>query len=210
MVQSSPTTEPRLMVDKQGPRVKLWNDRKSWGWPARLLHWAVAANILFLLGVGFYMTYLVDDLFERFAYTQTHKSWGFVVFALALVRIAWRLLNRASPAEPSGTKRWEAMAARISHGAFYTLMLMMPLSGWLMASASTLQDSYGIKNRVFDWFVLPDPFVPGSQSLEAVFSAIHFYGALALTALLVVHAGAALKHHFVLRNSVLKRMVWGR
>ena len=190
--------------------MKLWNDLESWGWLARLLHWAMAGAILFLLGIGFFMTYLVDDLFARFAYTQTHKSWGFVVFTLALARIGWRLLNRTSPAEPTTTKPWEALSARISHGALYGLMLLMPVSGWLMASASPMQDTYGIKNRVFDWFVMPDPFVPGSQSLEAVFAAVHFYGALALTALLAVHVGAALKHHFVLRNTVLKRMVWGR
>ena len=190
--------------------MKIWNTRESWGWPARLMHWGLAGILLFLLGLGFYMTNMVDDLFERFAHTQTHKSWGFVVFALALARLGWRLLNRTRPNEPPAAKAWEVAAARLSHGAFYTLMLVLPLSGWLMSSASPLQDTYGIENRVFDWFVLPDPFVPGSQSVEAVFAAIHHYGALLLAALLVVHVGAALKHQLLLKNDVLKRMTWGR
>jgi cytochrome b561 len=210
MGQSSSRTEPTATTKPSGRRIKLFNDRSSWGWPARLLHWTTAGVILFMLGVGFYMTNFVDDLFARFALTQTHKSWGFVVFALALTRLGWRVVNRTSPPEPAGTKPWEALAARVSHAAFYGLMLLMPISGWLMASASPLQDTYGIKNRVFDWFVLPDPFIPGSQALESVFSTIHYGGALTLAALLVVHAGAAMKHHFIKKNDVLGRMTWGR
>jgi cytochrome b561 len=189
---------------------KLRNDSESWGWPARLLHWAVAAAIIFLLGVGFYMANFVDDLYRRFDLTQLHKSWGFVVFALALARAAWRLANPVAPAEPAGASRWEALAARATHAAFYVLMILMPVSGWLMASASTLQDDYGIRNRVFGLFDLPDPFVPGDKALEATLHAVHFWGGVALAALLVVHAGAALKHHFVDRDRVLARMSWGR
>ena len=190
--------------------MKLKNDHESWGWPARLLHWSVAAAILFLLPVGFYMANFVDDLMARFELTQLHKSWGFVVFALALVRIVWRRANPVTPADPPGTAGWQAAAARVTHVAFYALMILMPVSGWLMASASTLQDDYGVRNMVFGWFTLPDPFVPGDKGLEQVFHTVHFYGAVALSALLVAHVGAALKHHFVQRDAVLKRMIWGR
>jgi cytochrome b561 len=190
--------------------MKIRNDAESWGWPARVLHWAVAALIVFLLGLGFYMANFVDDLFERFALTQTHKSWGFIVFALGLARMGWRLANPVTPRDPEGVRPWEATAARLTHVAFYALMALMPLSGWLMSSASPLQDTYGIENRVFDWFVLPDPFVPGSQTLEAVFHGVHFWGGVTLAALLAVHAGAALKHHFIARDTVLRRMSWGR
>ena len=190
--------------------MKLKNDAESWGWPARLLHWAMAAIILFLLGIGVYMANFVDDLFARFALTQTHKSWGFVVFALVFLRAGWRAAQPAAPAEPEGTKRWEATAARATHFGFYALMLLMPLSGWLMASASRLQDDYGIENEVFGLFALPDPFVPGDDGLEAIFQTVHIGGAILLTALLAAHVGAALKHHFILRDGVLLRMSWGR
>jgi len=179
------------------------NTETLWGWPARALHWAMALVMLFLLGVGTYMTGL-DDLAARFALTQVHKSWGFVVFALALVRIAWRLANPA-PREPEG-RAWEQLAARLSHRAFYALMILMPVSGWLMASASDLQDMYGVRNMVFGLFELPDPFVPGDRGLEAAFKLVHNAGALALAGLLVVHVGAALKHHVVNRDDVLTRM----
>ena len=189
--------------------MRIFNTETSWGWPARLLHWAVAAIILYQLGVGVWMANFVDDLYERFALTQTHKSWGFAVFALALARIGWRAMNR-TPAEPPAASALEATAARAAHVALYALMIALPVSGWLMASASTLQDDYGVKNMVFGWFELPDPFVPGSKGLEETFKTVHLAAAVALGGLLAVHAGAALFHHFARRDDVLKRMSWGR
>ena len=187
--------------------MKTMNDAAGWGWPARALHWAMAVLILGLLVVGAYMTRL-DDLFARFELTQTHKSFGFVVFALAVLRVAWRAVNPV-PAEPADAKTWEKQAARVSHAAFYVLMFLMPVSGWLMASASELQEMYGVKNMVFGLFELPDPFVPGDAGLEAAFKLVHNTGAILLALLLLAHVGAALKHHFIMRDDVLTRMTKG-
>ncbi|TVQ55153.1 MAG: cytochrome b [Rhodobacteraceae bacterium] len=187
--------------------MRVFNTETGWGWPARALHWAMAALILFMLGLGYVMVNMTPDLFERFRLTQIHKSWGFVVFALALARLGWRALNRRAP-EPPG-QGWQAKAAKRAHVAFYALMFILPISGWLMASASELQDLYNIRNMVFGLFELPDPFVPGDRRIEAVFKAIHVAAAVALAALLVAHALAALKHHFIDRDRVLMRMVRG-
>jgi cytochrome b561 len=192
------------------------NSETSWGWPARLLHWAMAVLMIGLLGVGFYMVEVLGntDLVARFQLTQTHKSFGFVVFVLALVRIAWRWRSPAVPADPAAAKPWENTAARAAHLALYALMLWLPLTGWLMASASPLNDPGAypmqIRNMVFGLFEMPDPISPGDRGLEALFKQLHLGGAIALAALLVVHAGAALKHHFVHRDDVLKRMTLGR
>lgn len=185
------------------------NTETGWGAPARLLHWAIAALILFQLGMGAWMANFVDDLYARFAMTQTHKSWGTVVFALAVARISWRMANPVAPALPEATPRWERLAASLSHGLLYALMLLLPVSGWLMASASELQEMYGVRNMVFGLFEMPDPFVPGDAGLEAVFRAIHVGGAITLSLVLLAHAGAALRHHFVLRDDVLRRMIRG-
>lgn len=187
----------------------LRNDSESWGWPARLLHWVMAGLILFMLGLGWYMTGFVTDIYEQFDLFQTHKSWGFVVFALALVRIAWRLSGR-SPDWPAHMPAWERLAARGAHLALYALMLLLPVSGWLMASASELQDLYGIRNMVFGLFELPDPFVPGDKALEDLFREVHHMAAFAMAVLVAGHVAAALKHHFVNRDSVLRKMIRGR
>jgi cytochrome b561 len=190
--------------------MRLWNSETSWGWPQRLLHWTVAALVLWQLGLGVWMVNLVEDQLDRFAWTQLHKSWGFVVFALALVRLGWRWANPAVPREPADLRPWERRAARASHFALYALLLWLPLSGWLMSAASPVQDLLAMENTVFGWFALPDPFVPGVRWISDAFWWGHTLAALALAGLLAIHAGAALRHHFVLRDDVLRRMSWGR
>ena len=187
--------------------MRLMNNTKSWGALARLLHWAMAALIFFMIGFGVYMVNFVENPLAQFPLYQTHKSWGFVAFVLVLARLTWRLANRAHPVLPE-MSRLEAFAARAGHIGLYALMIIMPISGWLMASASPLQDLFGIKNEVFGLFEMPDPFVPGDEGLEAIFSTIHFLGAIAFVVLILGHAAAALRHHFVKRDDVLARMCW--
>lgn len=189
------------------------NSRESWGLIARLLHWVMAVAILFLLGVGFYMAEILtgndsDTLMEKFDLIQTHKSWGFTVFVLACLRVIWRALN-PTPALPKQMSKIEIGAAHAGHFALYLCMFAMPVSGWLMASASPLQDSYGIKNMVFGLFEMPDPFVPGNEALSDLFANVHFYTACALALILAGHAAAALKHQFVKKDGLLRRMILG-
>ncbi len=189
--------------------MSLKNTSTGWGWPARLLHWSVAAIILFMLGLGVWMTYFVSDMLAQYALVQTHKSWGFVVFCLALVRVAWRLANRA-PEMPAEMGAAERMLAHLGHVALYVFMIAMPITGWLMASASELQELYNIKNMVFGLFEMPDPFAPGSKALEQAFRLAHFWLAVGLGVTLLGHAAAALRHHFLLKDNVLRRMITGR
>jgi cytochrome b561 len=168
----------------------------------------MAALILFQLALGFRMTVLVSDLVERFRLTQLHKSWGTVIFALALIRIAWRLAGRRHPGPPPGMPRWQARAAAASHLALYLLMLVMPVSGWVMASAAPTQDLLGIENLVFGRLALPDPWVPGAKSIENAAAAVHLWSAIALAMLLALHVSAAAKH-LLARDEVVPRMTFG-
>ncbi|MEM1343495.1 MAG: cytochrome b [Pseudomonadota bacterium] len=211
----------------------LKNTREGWGWMARAFHWSVALLILGQLIVGFYMVRVVgDDLIQRFQLTQSHKNFGFLVFALGMLRIAWRLIN-PTPAEPAMAS-WQRTASRASHIALYVLMIALPVSGWLMASASPLNDAgayFQVKNEIkleymlgaewgkavagwFGWsngtlFALPDPFQPGSKVLDEALKAVHFWSAIALSGLLLMHTGAALKHQYIDKDGLLRRMVWG-
>jgi cytochrome b561 len=180
----------------------------GWGWVTRALHWLMAALILFQLGFGLYMT-RVEDLLERFVLTQTHKSWGFVIFLLALGRVLWRLANRARPALPPTMPAWQVRAAGISHALLYVLMILLPVSGWVMASASPTQDLLQMQNLVFARYALPDPFVPGVEVIEEAAKTVHATAAICLATLLALHVGAALKHQFVDHDGLLARIVRG-
>jgi cytochrome b561 len=128
-----------------------------------------------------------------------HKSIGIMVLALVVLRLAWRFTHPA-PSLPPDTPAWERRAAHASHFLLYATMIAMPLTGWAISSAS------GIPFRVFWWIPLPDIVASDKQTAEIAASA-HFWTFVALAALLVAHAGAALRHHYVKRNDVLLRML---
>ena len=190
------------------------NTRDAWGWPARLIHWIMALLVIGMLAFGFYLTngFNPGDP-AKLGLVQQHKSFGFTVFALACLRLVWRAMN-PTPKLPDGMNRLERTAARASHIALYMLMVALPISGWLMASASPFNnpDAYPfqIKNMVFGLFELPDPIEAGTSELERLFRSIHFYCALTLLAVLVAHVTGALKHHFIKQDNVLTRMFSGR
>ncbi len=85
----------------------------------------------------------------------------------------------------------------------------MPVSGWVMASASPTQDLLGMQNLVFGRWPLPDPWVPGDAGLEAAAHTVHVASAILLAAVLALHAGAALWHHVIRRDRVLAAMIRG-
>lgn len=182
----------------------VFNTRTTWGWPAKLLHWLVAVLVVGLLTVGFAMVWYVSDLGAKFQLYQLHKSFGVLVLTLVLIRLLWRRMNAAVPDLPAGLEPWERRAATLTHRGFYVLLILMPVTGWLVASASPL----GIPTLVFGLFTLPNP-VGANTVLEVVMAWMHGGLAVLLVTLLLLHVGAALKHHFVLRDDVLARMLPG-
>lgn len=183
----------------------LWgNTSKRWGAISMVLHWLVALLVLGLMAVGFYMeSGLTDDLKTLFTLFQGHKSLGLLVLALAILRLGWRWLN-PSPPLPDTLKPWERTAARATHLALYALLLAQPLVGWLMVSASPLEVPT-------IWFGLVDvPHLIGpDKATEGLMKRLHWIFAWALIALIALHIAAALKHHLILRDDVLRRMLPG-
>lgn len=182
-----------------------WRNRpEGWGRGSRLFHWLGAGLILFMLGLGFRMAYLTPDLAQRYALVQWHKSWGAVAFALVLGRMLWRIAAGPRPALPG--PGWQRGVARVTHGMLYALMVAMPLSGWVSAAASPLQDLLGQPNMVFGLFALPDPWMPGDAGLSEAAGRVHALAALLLTGLVTLHVGAALWHQLVHRDRLITRM----
>ncbi len=185
----------------------------SWGWPARLIHWVMAAMILGLLGLGFWVSDFETDIARQIQLTFLHKSFGFTVFVLAVLRVVWRLFNRATPELPAGMPAWQRLSANLTHKLLYVLIFALPLTGWLMASSSPLNDegAYPVRlpNLVFGLFEMPDPYPVGSKAATEFFHTLHLGLALLLCAILIAHVGAALKHHFLDRDDILRRMTLG-
>ena len=179
----------------------LRNTARRWGTIARLFHWTMALVVIPLWLLGKYMVGATGDLMRQYELYQLHKSVGFVVFGLAVLRLAWRLYDPAPPL-PDGMDRLERLAAHLSHVGFYVFLLGMPVTGFLMAAASPL----GIPTVLFGTIPVPHPIAP-SADLYKLFQLLHHYMALMLALLLGVHVIAALHHHFYLKDRVLVRMI---
>lgn len=187
---------------------------------AIVLHWAIAAALLFMLPLGFVMHERAEHgeasqaLFEAY---QLHKSIGLGVLALTLVRLIWRLTHKPPPLA-AGMPAWERFAARASHWAFYALTLALPLTGWLYVSAgwSVHEDrSLAVPTRWFGLFEVPHlfnlPHAPEDVRADTADAALSAHAALAwaVIGLASVHIAAALKHHLFDRDETLAHMVPG-
>ena len=182
------------------------NSAARFGIVAQSLHWLIAALIVVQYVLISYAeaaeearkTHPLAAL-EQLAWLARHKSVGLTIFALAVVRLGWRFFS-SPPPWPPAMPRWQVLFARATHYAFYALLFAMPLSGWLMSSAGNHPVSY------FNLFQLPDLVAP-SKPLEHFLKEFHELAFDTLFALAIVHIVAALKHHFIDRDDVLKRML---
>jgi len=176
----------------------LHNDGNSWGAPAKLFHWLMAALIFAQIPLGIMAASwrLSPTKLNLFFW---HKSTGMLILALLALRLLWRLANRA-PALPADMPAWERTGARASHALLYALMLALPVTGWIVNSASN------IPFRIF--WLIPLPAIVAPDKAVADYAALVHRGLFVLLALvLLAHIGAALRHHFVKRNTVLARML---
>jgi cytochrome b561 len=162
------------------------------------LHWLTFALIASGFGLAVYMTGLQLSP-RKLEYFSWHKWIGVTVFMLVVARLAWRLVHPA-PALPAMMPAWQQRAAVLVHAALYALMLVIPLTGWLYSSAS------GIPTVYLGLLQLPD-LLEKDKALAAQLKLVHVTLNYTMLTLVVVHAAAALKHHFVDRDGVLKRML---
>ncbi|HEX8012202.1 MAG TPA: cytochrome b [Casimicrobiaceae bacterium] len=161
------------------------------------LHWLTAALIVANLLLGLSMVPLPISP-RKLQWYLWHKSIGISVFLLTWARLSWRWVHPPPP--PVAMPDWQRRAARLAHLLLYALLLLIPISGWLYSSATGVQVVY------LGLLPLPD-LVPKNKALAAVLKATHVTLNFTLFGLVCVHAAAALKHHFVDRDSVLTRML---
>jgi cytochrome b561 len=176
---------------------------KDYAPAGKALHWLSAVIVLGIIPAGIIMTNIGPGALQNRLFDM-HRSFGVLVFALALWRVAVRLRHGA-PAPYAGLTPFERIASTATHHMLYALLVAMPLIGWMMTSA------YRVDVSVFGLFTLPH-LVPEDEALFKIFQRAHFIGGVLMTLLVLAHIGAAIKHTFVNRDTVLWRMLpksWG-
>jgi cytochrome b561 len=173
------------------------NTTARWGSVAQTLHWLIVALIITQVGLALAASQLHG--MPKLAMLARHKSVGITILMLAVVRLLWRLVNPKPPL-PLTLKPYERFLANFTHAALYVIIFAMPLSGWIMSSARGFPVSW------FGLFQLPDLVAKNRPLYEAMLNT-HGALALALAVLATLHVLGALKHHFVLKDTVLRRML---
>jgi cytochrome b561 len=174
------------------------NTPARWGHVAQFLHWLIVVLII----AQVILANMAEDLpigMKKLAMFARHKSVGITILCLAVIRLLWRWAN-PTPLLPTTLKPYERVLAGFTHFGLYLLLFAMPLTGWMMTSARGFPVSW------FGFFQLPD-FVPKNQALYDAMKETHDTLALALYAIVFLHVAAALKHHFLLKDDVLRRML---
>jgi len=166
--------------------------------PAIALHWLMALMIIGAFAMGLVMTDIPGITPTKLKYYSWHKWAGVTILLLALVRLGWRI-GHAPPPYPDTMPMWQQRAANLLHRLLYVLILAVPLSGYFYTLAS------GFPVVWFGVVELPVLIGPDPE-LKPILKSLHFWLNMTLAACVLAHIGAALKHQFVDRDGVLRRM----
>lgn len=166
---------------------------------AILLHWAIAILVLLGLALALYGSGIESEFGASLI--NLHKLVGLSVLALTILRVGWRLGHRPPPL-PRSAPLWQLWLAKTVHVAFYVLLLALPLSGWLLTSA------FPERHPITIGELAQIPYLPVSTDMALAQTAyeVHEIGGWLMIILITLHVGAAIKHQFYDRDSILARM----
>lgn len=166
--------------------------------PARAFHWIIALIVLLMIPAGLLM---VQDWIGRPLQNNLfvfHKNFGVLVLLLVTARLVYRWL-RPPPPLPDTVPDWQARIAGATHAALYVLLFAMPVAGYVRVKAG------GFPIESLDALGLPS-LVPRSDALAETAKAAHYYGGIAIGAIIAMHIGAALYHGLIRRDGIFSRM----
>ena len=167
--------------------------------PAIVLHWLTALLIIAAFTLGLVMTDIPGLTPTKLKYFSWHKWMGVTVLALAVIRVLWRKANTPPP-HPASMSAWQTKAADAMHLILYVLIFAVPVSGYLYTTAA------GVPVVYFGLFQIPALF-DANPALKAALKPVHYWLNMVLAAAVAGHVLAALKHHFIDKDGVLKRML---
>lgn len=184
----------------------LKNSATEYGSMAKTLHWLMAAIILVLIGVGIYMAELPKETAEQkqyaFQFYDLHKAFGVVALALIVFRLLWLAVSPAPPL-PAIFEAKEKAVIKSLQGLLYLLMLVVPISGYLMSNAGGHPISF------FGLFEMP-AVVGESEGLGEFAHVMHHYTGWAILIIIVLHMAGAIKNRLKDKGGerdILKRML---
>lgn len=175
------------------------NTETSYGSVTKAFHWTVAVLFLAQIIMGIIMSFMPTIPLKFQIYT-VHKSIGIILVFLSIAFISWTFCN-PKPRWPDHMPERERLVAAVAHGVLYALLLVMSLSGWIMATAS------GHIPLFLGWFPAPLPGIPTSPELSKFAAGVHYYAAWLSGLLVALHIAAAIKHHRVDKDDILNRML---
>ncbi len=192
---------------------------ESYSGTAKVLHWTMAVVVIIAIVLGFtianfgwgpikgIVASLADIVGSKKGVLQNqlydlHRSFGALVLAMVSLRIVWRVLSPPPPL-PGSVTAFQRTASHVVHGLLYICLVSMPILGWLGTSL------YGAKIEVFGLFALPE-LVAKDRANSGWVLDVHGWLGIAFAVVIAIHIGAALMHHFVHKDDILKRMLPGR
>jgi cytochrome b561 len=178
----------------------LKNAPTTYGSIGKLLHWSIALLIIGLISLGLYMTSL-EGSDQKWSLYGLHKSFGMIVLVLVTAQVLWRILN-IKPELPHSMPAWQKTASKLTHLGLYGFMVVYPLSGFLMSVMG------GRAVEIFGILQIP-AFTDGKTDFANSAHTIHVNLTYFAIGLISFHTLAALYHHFVVKDDVLKRMLRG-
>lgn len=173
------------------------NSENTYGIVAKGFHWLLFLMLSFSIVAGNFLASMPNGP-EKFQAAGMHKSFGAIILMLILLRFFWRLINEV-PKDPDGSPEIQNLMAHIMHWVLYLLMFLQPISGIMMSQAAGFPVSF------FGIFEFP-VFLSKDQAVAEFFRGMHGTVWLLLVLAVVGHAGAALYHHFIMKDDILKRM----
>ncbi|MCL9685574.1 cytochrome b [Legionella maioricensis] len=168
---------------------------------SKLFHWVIAVTVIMMLSAGFFLDELPEHL-QGTAY-MLHKSTGITLLFLMLLRFIW-IHAAGKPGLPTSMKLWEKILSRVVQYGFYLLLIIMSLSGWIMSVAGNRVPIY------FGLFKASLPWVGEDKSLSKFMAEAHEIIAWILIIFITLHVLGALKHHFIDKDNILRRMLPGK
>lgn len=176
------------------------NSASHYGIITKLFHWSIALLILLQVYLVYWKRFMLPEKspMANFYINGLHKPIGAVILLIAILAVAWHV-NSQKPEYPLSMPSWEKRIALFVQGVLYLGLFAMPISGLLMSTAAGYPPSF------FGLFQFPQ-FIAKNDAIAHFFFNVHMVTSYIVIALVAIHVLAALKHHFINRDDILKRM----